>query len=87
MAGPTSTLRVLIQRDNTFIRQFGIWIILGKGGNGDGELNFPTGISIDSDDTVYIAEKVRNHRVSVFTKDGKFLISFGSQGDGPGQFN
>ena len=35
---------------------------------------------------VYVAE-VRSHRVSVFTSNGKFLASFGSEGDGPGQFN
>ena len=58
----------------------------GKLGNGDGELDFPTGISIDSDDTVYVAE-ASNHRVSVFTREGKFLTSFVSKGDGPGQFN
>jgi hypothetical protein len=27
-----------------------------------------------------------NHRVSLFTHKGKFLTSFGSWGDGPGQF-
>ena len=58
----------------------------GKRGKGDGELNIPTGISTDSDDTVYVAE-ARNHRVSVFTHEGKFLTSFGSEGDGPGQFS
>ena len=53
----------------------------GKKGKGDGELHF----RIDSDDTVYVAEGF-NHRVSVFTHEGKFLTSFGSQGNGPGQF-
>ena len=51
----------------------------------DGELDFPAGISIDSDDTVYVNE-YNNCRVSVFTHEGNFLTSFGSQGDGPGQF-
>ena len=27
-----------------------------------------------------------NHRVSVFTSEGVFVTSFGSHGDGPGQF-
>ena len=57
----------------------------GELGNGDGELYFPTGISIDSDDTVYVVEH-DNHRVSVFTREGEFLTSFGRGGDGPGQF-
>ena len=35
---------------------------------------------------VYTAELL-NHRVSVFTCEGKFLTSFGSYGSGPGQFS
>ena len=35
---------------------------------------------------VYVTEAV-NHRVSLFTLEGKFLTSFGSKGDGLGQFN
>ena len=62
-----------------FLRQF------GNRGKGDGELDCPMGISIDSDNTVYVIEG-GNHRVSVFTCEGEFLKSFGSQGDGPGQF-
>ena len=58
----------------------------GKRGKGGGELYFPAGISIDSDDTVYVVE-FTNNRVSVFTREGKFLTSFGSQGCGPGQLN
>ena len=58
----------------------------GRVYSGEGELSFPTSISIDSDDAVYVAEG-RNHRVSVFTREGTFLTSFGSKGDGPGQFN
>ena len=35
---------------------------------------------------VYVTE-FENHRVSVFTSEGKFLTSFGNEGNGPGQFN
>ena len=35
---------------------------------------------------VYVTED-GNHHVSVFTCEGKFLSSFGSEGSGPGQFN
>ena len=48
-------------------------------------LNYPTGICIDSDETVYVV-KGHNHCISVFTHKGDFLISFGSKGNGPGQF-
>jgi DNA-binding beta-propeller fold protein YncE len=33
---------------------------------------------------VYVTE-YGNHRVSVFTCEGKFLTSFGTKGSGPGQ--
>ena len=58
----------------------------GDYGSGNGELSFPTSISIDSDDVVYITEQ-NNHRVSVFTCEGKFLTSFGTVGSGPGEFD
>ncbi len=41
---------------------------------------------MDSDDLVYVGES-GNNRVSVFTCEGVFLKSFGSNGSGPGQFN
>ena len=50
---------------------------------GDAELNLPSSISIH--DIVYVTES-RNHRVSMFTSEGQFLRSFGTKGDGPGQF-
>ena len=67
-----------------FMRKFGgsVWSY----GSGNGELDWPIGISIDSDNVVYVTEDC-NNRVSVFTCEGKFLSSFGSMGSGPGQFN
>ncbi len=43
-------------------------------------------MAIDSSDRVYVIEW-ENHRVSVFTLEGQFVTSFGSNGKGPGQFN
>ena len=54
--------------------------------NGNGELNCPSSISIDSDNVVYVTER-DNNRVSVFTSEGMFLTSFGAEGSEPGQFN
>ena len=65
--------------EGKFLRNF------GKKGSGDGELNFPSSVSIDSDDIVYVTDS--NHRVSMFTSEGQFLRSFGTYGKGPGQFN
>ena len=49
-------------------------------------LNFPTGVSIDSDDIVYVTER-DNHRVSMFTSEGQFLRSFSTKGAEAGKFN
>ena len=48
-------------------------------------MSFPSGIAIDSDDVVYIADYY-NHCVSVFTSKSAFLTSFGTKGNQKGQF-
>ena len=53
--------------------------MFGEHGKGKGELNRPQGIAVDSNGRVYVCEH-RNHRVSVFTLEGKFMKSFGSRG-------
>lgn len=51
-----------------------------------GSLHEPHSICIDSSELLYISEWRPNHCVSVFTKEGKFLASFGSRGSDDGQF-
>ena len=48
----------------------------GRMGSSRGDLNFPSALSIDSEDLVYIAEPTY-HRVSILTTRGIFLASFG----------
>ena len=58
--------------EGKFLRMF------GKCGKGRGELNWPTGITLDpSSKHVYISES-NNHRISVFTCEGQFVTSFGA---------
>ncbi len=57
-----------------------------SGGWGRKKLEGPTGIAINSSDKVYVSEK-NTHRVSVFTSEGQFVTSFGSEGVGPGKFD
>ena len=59
--------------------------MFGRRGAGRGELTYPAGVAIDSNDMVYVSEWA-NNRVSVFTSEGVFVTSFGSRGEGPGQF-
>lgn len=58
----------------------------GTVGSGDGQINGPAGMVLDSDENLYITEYV-NHRVSKFTRGGEFLMNFGKEGSGPGEFN
>jgi DNA-binding beta-propeller fold protein YncE len=58
--------------------QFGRW------GNGDGEFSRPESMVIDNG-LVYITDAC-NHRIVVFTTEGKWLRNMGSPGSAPGQF-
>ena len=66
--------------EGQFLRKF------GNTGSGKGELNFPSSISIDRDNVVYVTDYC-NNRVSMFTTEGVFLRSFGTKGNGHGQFD
>ena len=58
--------------DGVYLRQF------GKKGKGEGELNEPVSIAIDSYNVVYVGEW-KNNRISVFYY-GEFIKSFGRGG-------
>jgi sugar lactone lactonase YvrE len=45
----------------------------------------PEGVAVDSHGNLYILD-TGNHRVQKFGPDGRFLASFGRQGQGPGDF-
>ena len=68
--------------DKKFKNQFGNRE--NTGGKRDGELYYPTAICIDDNNIVYVTDL--HHCVSVFTDEGTFLTSFGSEGNEPGQF-
>ena len=52
----------------------------------EGESNRTSGIALDLKGDVYVSDSV-NHRVCKFTKDGGYILQFGSFGDGPGELN
>ena len=58
----------------------------GSKGTGDGEFNYPEGISVDSSGNVYVADSF-NHRIQKFDSNGKFIAKWGSKGTGDGEFN
>ena len=60
----------------------------GVPGKDNAHFNTPTDVTSSPDGTMYIADGHNadgNNRVMMFTKDGKFIKSFGETGYGPGQ--
>ena len=58
----------------------------GSAGTGDGQFNFPRGLSTDDKGNLYAADR-NLHRMQKFTGTGVFLTKWGSPGNGEGQFN
>lgn len=58
----------------------------GSRGSGNGELNYPRGITVDSNGDVYVVDSF-NHRIQKFSNDGNYITKWGSRGSGDYQFN
>jgi len=58
----------------------------GSGGDGNGQFNRAEGLGIDSRDRVYVADSC-NHRIQIFSSEGKWLASYGRPGNGPGELS
>lgn len=59
---------------------------IGEPGNGPGQFNRAEGLFVDRNDHLYVADSC-NHRIQIFTTDGKFLRTYGKAGDGPGEMS
>ena len=63
---------------------------IGKAGSGDGEFKFKApgatevALAIDTQDNLYVSDL--NYRIQKFDSSGKFLMKWGSEGKGDGQF-
>jgi len=57
-----------------------------SGGSSSGYFNYPWGIAIHSDNTVYVTDD-GNNRIQRFTPAGQYLEQWGAWGAGEGQFN
>ena len=85
----TGNLFVADELGNNRVQVFtaaGEYIYQFKKKDGGVELKAPVGIALDANDIVYISER-SSHSISVFTRNGQYLTSFGGKGSGPGQFN
>ena len=50
------------------------------------DVSDPRGIAVDGTEWVYVADS-KNHRILKLTTDGSLIKSWGTPGDGPGEFN
>jgi len=58
----------------------------GRPGTDEGEFNRAEGICVDAQDRIYVADSC-NHRVQIFSPDGKFIRQYGHAGSGLGQLS
>jgi sugar lactone lactonase YvrE len=58
----------------------------GNPGNAPGEFNRPEGLCADSQDRIYVADSC-NHRIQVFSSEGKFIRAYGKAGKGKGELS
>ena len=50
-----------------------------------GDFAKPSGLAVDQDGNLYVCDTL-NDRIEVFDADGKFISTYGKNGDGPGYF-
>jgi len=58
----------------------------GQPGRGPGEFNRPEGLCIDGQDRLYVADSC-NHRIQIFSREGKFIRAYGHAGTGKGELS
>lgn len=63
----------------------GKWLkAFGSCGINDGELQRPSGVAVDADGFVYVADSC-NHRIQKFDGEGKWVKTFGKEGSADGE--
>jgi DNA-binding beta-propeller fold protein YncE len=58
----------------------------GTPGLAPGEFNRAEGVCVDNSDRIYVADSC-NHRIQVFSPEGKFLRAYGKAGEGAGEMS
>jgi DNA-binding beta-propeller fold protein YncE len=62
------------------------FLCFGKPGTADGAFNRAEGLGIDAQDRLYVADSC-NHRIQIFSPEGKWLKSYGRAGRGLGELS
>lgn len=76
----------LFTETGKFIRQWGGFFALNVAGPFRGWFRTAVGVTVDPGGLIYVADFL-NHRIQVFTPEGRFLTVFGRFGRGPGAFD
>lgn len=71
---------VIYDRDGRLLDQF------GSNGDGPGQFRLPTNVAFDRDGFIYVSEYGGNDRISKFTPDHEFVMSFGGPDAGDASF-
>ena len=66
--------------------QFRPVLSFGEQGSSVGKFNMLRGVAVNANDEIAVADS-ENHRVQIFSSEGKFLRSFGKKGDNAGEFD
>lgn len=81
VAGKVTKITVgTVPGDEEFVTEF------SRYGDSDGELIWPAGVALDSQENVYVTDEWMN-RVSVFDSEGNLLNTWGEEGVEEGRFN
>src|SRR5262249_11385983 len=51
-----------------------------------GPFHYPTNLALSATGEMYVADGYGNARIHKFSADGRFMLSWGEPGNGPGQF-
>ncbi len=61
--------------------------VKGKAGTDEQTFNRPTDVAFAANGDFYVSDGYGNSRVVKFSRDGKYLLSWGKKGTGPSEFN
>jgi peptidylamidoglycolate lyase len=59
----------------------------GVAGTDSAHFNRPTDVAVAPDGSFYVSDGYRNSRILRFSKEGRYLFSWGRKGSGPGEFD
>ena len=61
--------------------------IFGERGGKKGQIGEPIGILVHPQSGYLLVTELQNQRISIFSRNGEYIDSFGERGNGPAQFH